>query len=153
MAGPSSTVDRAAFGTLRTQSAARSLSRFVARLRSRPARPVLLLAGAPWPILPPVQSPPRFSDRRPSAGPSTTAGRPRRTPRRRLRPAVEGVRARARACLLHLRQAALRPLADGLQQGLQGPHKRGQRVLHFGRDNRVDLPLDEAVRLQLPQGL
>ena len=55
--------------------------------------------------------------------------------------------------LLDRPQVSLRPLADGLEQGLQRRPQGGQRVLDLRRNYWVDLPLDEAVALQVPQGL
>jgi hypothetical protein len=43
------------------------------------------------------------------------------------------------------------PLVHGDEDGLQGLAQRRQEVFHPRRHFRVDLPPDEAVRLQLPQ--
>src|SRR5215210_5978487 len=73
--------------------------------------------------------------------------------RRRSRPAPERRIARGQARLLHLREASLGPLAKGLEQGLQRRPQGRQRVLDLRRYDRVNLPLDEPVALEVPQGL
>lgn len=73
--------------------------------------------------------------------------------RRRSRAAPERRPARGQARLLHLREVPLGPLANGLEQRLQGYPQRGQRVLDLGRDHGVYLPRYEAVVLEVPEGL